>query len=234
MATLSSQLTDLSNKVATNCQSRGVKIVEATEAASRPLLLWAQYLKTTFATGTADCLLDGVLSGVREAAACIALGLVRPALNSMRLQMDLLLAWVFFKDHPVEWQRVQDTGDGYKLKNDLAKYYGDNNQRFTRRHAILRDTRTRQVEDPYRLLSAHMHGQSEYVVPRVDKPVDIVASVKLQDDAIVLQAETCEFLCDILWSLYADKWTSIPEQLRKPLMARFVSAEQRGEFFSKQ
>ena len=41
---------------------------------------------------------------------------------SIRLQIDLALAWVYFKDHHVEWGGVQATGDGFKTKKELLDY----------------------------------------------------------------------------------------------------------------
>ena len=62
------------------------------ESASKLVMLWVQYLRASHATGTADCLIDGTASAVREGVASIVLGLVRPALNSLRLQIYLSLA----------------------------------------------------------------------------------------------------------------------------------------------
>src|SRR3989442_13118197 len=101
-------------------------------------------------------MLDASASAAREAIACLALGLLRPWLASLRSQIDMLLAWLYFKDHPVEWQRVQDTGEGFKLKSDILKYLSETVEKYKTRFGLLRDCTTRTVEDPFRLLSAHM------------------------------------------------------------------------------
>lgn len=232
-ASLKKDLAQLSELTASNCNSRGVQLVTAGEDACRLALLWLQYLHTSHATGTADCLIEGTISAVREGIACIAMGLVRPALNSLRLQIDLSLAWLYFKDHPVEWNRVQETGDGYKLKTELLKYITETNHLFQTRLGLLRDCKTRTVDDPYRLLSAHIHGQCEATLPQMQKLQDIVAIPKVQDEAIKLQFECSEYINDIFWSVFADRWASIPMELRSLLDSRFKTPEQRVCFFAR-
>ena len=226
------ELTELSRLTAENCNNRGVGLVTAGEDACKLLILWLHYLHMYHRTGTADCLIDATASAAREGIACIALGLVRPAINSLRSQIDMSLSWLYFKDHPVEWGRVQDVGDGFKLKTELLKYLGDSFVRYQSRFGLLRDCKTRKLDDPYRLLSAHIHGQSELVLPEVENPKDIVAAPKAQIEAIELQGECSEFINDVFWSVFADRWASIPAELKTTLESRFKSPDQRVAFFS--
>jgi hypothetical protein len=231
-SSIENDLSKLSQLTATNCNNRGSDIVAVGESAAKLVILWLQYLRASQATGTANCLLDGIASAIREGVACIALGLVRPSLNSLRLQIDLSLAWLYFKDHPIEWIRIQETGDGFKMKTDLLKYLGDWINLFSTRFGVLRDCKTRTLEDPYRLLSAHIHGQSELALPRVQRLEDIVATPETQDEALKLQQECSEYINDIFWSFFADRWASVPEELRLPLMGRFKTPDQRVYFFA--
>lgn len=228
---LQAQLDELVKRCAANCESRGLTVIGAAEDAARLQLLWLHYLSTTKITGTADCLLEGTKSAVHEGASCLALGLVRPALNSLRLQIDLIFSWLYFKDHPVEWNRVQNTGDGFKLKLELLKYFGENFAGFGMRFGMLKECKTRTQEDPYRLLSAHMHGQSQFALPQVQTPSDIVATSHAQNEAIALQKECSEFVTDVLWSIFADKWASLPGDLADVVKARFTE-KQRVAFFT--
>lgn len=226
------QLTELVKLCSENCAGRGSKVVSLSEDAARLELLWLQYLTTSQLTGTADCLLEGTRSAIREGASCIALGLVRPALNSLRLQIDLVLGWLYFKDHAVEWGRIQSTGDGFKMKAELLRYFSESYDRFGARFGILRECKTRTQDDPYRLLSAHIHGQSQYVLPQVQAPSDIVASAVAQDEAIMLQRECSELVTDVLWSIFADRWSSLPSDLVSTLDQRFASPAQRATFYA--
>jgi hypothetical protein len=225
-------LAELSNAVSKNCRDRGIAIVTSGEAACKFMMLWMHYLRAGRLTGVADSLIEGTVSAIHEGIACVALGLARPSLNSLRLQIDLSLAWLYFKDHPVEWQRVQDTGDGFRLKFELMKYFGETSARYNERFGILRSIRKRAIEDPYRLLSAHLHGQNESVLPQVKEPVDIVATPHAQDEVLKLQLECSEYLSDVFWSLFADSWASIPSELKATLEVRFKTSAQRAQFFS--
>lgn len=224
-------LKELATSAADNCLKLGAAHVQGMQAAAHPLLLWLDYLEKSQLTGHANVLVEGARSAVNEGAACLSLGLVRSAIMSIRLQIDLALAWVYFKDHHVEWGRVQATGDGFKTKKDLLDYFKEH-AGFSTRFGLLKECITRAEVEPYRLLSAHIHAQSEYVVPRVAAPCDIVASPTLQADVIKLQRETSEYISDVYWSLYAEKWPSLPPLLRDQLDARFKTPAQKKTFWS--
>jgi hypothetical protein len=226
------QLKELSQLASENCANRGSTIIAEGDQACKLLILWLQYLRANHTTGIADCLLDATASAAREAIACLALGLVRPALASLRAQIDMSLAWLYFKDHPVEWQRVQDTGDGFQLKRDVLRYLGETIEKYKARFGLLSDCKNRKLDDPFRLLSAHMHGQSEMILPAVEELKDIVATVAAQSDVLRLQAECSEFINDVFWSVFAGQWASVPVELKKILDARFKSSAQRAAFYA--
>ncbi len=142
------------------------------------------------------------------------------------------MAWLYFKDHPVEWQRLQDSGDGFKLKTELLRYLGETIVKYATRYSLLRDCKTRSLDDPYRLLSSHIHGQSELVLPEIEQLRDIVGAPQAQDEAILLQHECAEFINDVFWSVYADRWASLPNELMTALNRRFKSPAQRATFFA--
>ena len=230
--TLDDQLIELSKLTGENCANRGRDVISGGEQACKPLVLWLHYVRANHSTGTADSLLEATASAAREAMACLALGLVRPALASLRAQIDMSLAWLYFKDHPVEWQRVQDTGEGFQLKSDVLKYLAETIEKYKSRFGLLRDCKSRQLDDPFRLLSAHMHGQSEMTLPAVNELKDIVGTAAAQSDVLRLQAECSEFINDVFWSVFADRWASIPTELRNMLDSRFKSSAQRAAFYA--
>lgn len=213
-------------------RATGERVVESFEKSTRPLMLWLHFLQTNHMTGVADCLLIGSRSAVNEAAACLSIGLVRPALNSIRLQIDLLLGWQYFKDHKMEWARLGESGDGYRLKSEIIRYLGEVVPKFGTRFALLKDCKKRQVDEPYRLLSAHVHGQSEFVIPIVQEPKDIVSSKRLQDDLVLVQGECVEYIGDIFWSIYADRWAALHPELKQQLLERFDTPKQKNAFFA--
>lgn len=212
----------------------GPALLQRQEQALRPLLEWLDYLRTCEATGTADVMLDGVHAAAVEASGCLALGLVRPALLAMRAEIDMVLAWIYFKDHPAEWDLVEQEGEGFKLKRELVAYCETQTSvypQFKARFGLLEQSRTRRETDPYRLLSAHLHSQGTKTVPPLGPLASLVCSLTLCEDCVAIQGEVCEYLNDILFSCFADKWGSLPESVRRTTLDRLTDEQRRAFFF---
>lgn len=226
------QISDLADAAKSFSASSGSLLSSKIESNSALLVSWLSYLSTYHRTGVADGLLEAVGSSIRETAGALSLGLVRPALFSLRGQVDLLLGWLYFKDHNVEWEHVNQTGDGFKLKKELLQYLDQHVPRFTGRLNTLREIRTRKEVDPYRLLSAHIHAQSDPVLPVVVNLMDLVQPVAACNECADVAFEVTEFLNDVLLSFYLPNWASLPRPIQSALSARFKSGDQRRDFFA--
>ncbi|WP_182851008.1 hypothetical protein [Metapseudomonas otitidis] len=198
---------------------------------SRLFLAWTPYISGA-KTGVADDLLDGAVSSLREVAACAGLGLVRPALLAMRTQIDLILSWLYFKDHRVEWEYVNSTGDGFKLKKEILEYLAKYNPSYGRRFGILKSVANRKEIDPYRLLSAHIHSQSLSTLPLIDALKDVVGDLNIVNQLPELAHEVDEYINDILFSVFGDGWTQIPRALTRSIDLRFKTKAQKQDFYS--
>ena len=192
------------------------------EVESKLILAWLHFLNSTQKTGVADNLLAGAISSIREATACAALGLIRPALFSLRMHIDLLFAWLYFKDHPIEWKTLNETGEGFKMKRDIIEFLIFHYHGFNKRLSILREVTKRSIEDPYRLLSAHVHAQSDVVMPYGQHLADVVQSEDLALQCPKLWRDVSEYVGDILVSMYALKWTAIPLDIQSSIEARLA------------
>jgi hypothetical protein len=226
------QTSDLAAAAAAFSGANGANLSEKVESNSLLLVNWLAYLSSYHKTGVADCLLDAVASSIRETAGLLSLGLVRPALFSLRGQIDLLLGWLYFKDHSVEWLHVNQTGEGFKLKRELLQYLEQHTPRFAARYSTLREIRTRREPDPYRLLSAHIHAQSAPVLPTVGALPDLVQPVPACKECADVAFEVSEYLNDVLLSIYLSSWASLPPSLQIALAPRFKSADQKRDFFA--
>lgn len=209
----------------------GVALSQEIENNSLLLLAWIEYLHKFHITGTANELLSAIHSSIMETASCISLGLVRPALFSMRSQIDLALFWLYFKDHSVEWDHVNKTGDGFKLKKEILEYLRTHDKGFDNRYGILKLISTRHEVDTYRLLSAHIHGQSKPVLPATTQLQDVVRDITICNECAVVAKETAEYINDIMISVYANKWQSLPELITTSTEQRFLSQAQKKQFF---
>lgn len=212
--------------------THGEEISELVENHSLLLVQWLKYLNSFHRTGVADSLLDSAASSIREGAGVLSLGLVRQSLFSLRGQVDLILAWIYFKDHEIEWSHINDTADGFKLKKEILLYLEQNFKKFGHRMGILKGIKIRKEIDPYRLLSAHIHAQSIPVLPNVEKFKELVQSVDSCKECASVAFEVSEYLNDILLSIYLNNWASLPNGIKAATESRFTTPEQKKTFFS--
>lgn len=226
------QTADLRTAACNFSVAGGENISIQIEEKSALLVYWLEYLSMFHRTGVADSLIEAASSSIREVAGLLSLGLARPALFSLRGQIDLILAWLYFKDHAVEWSHVNETADGFKLKKELLQYLDQHVPKFAVRMGILRDTKTRRELDPYRLLSAHIHAQSDPVLPVIAELKDLVRSKNVCDECTQVAFEVAEYINDVFLVFFLSGWASLPVQIQNAMNARFQSPEQRKAFFA--
>ena len=190
--------------------SSGSQVAEAAYQAALPQIEWLDYLRQSETTGVADEFLTGLRASIVEALGCLASGLVRPAMFAMRGQIDIALGWLYFKDHPVEWEKVIRTGDGFMLKRDVVTYLEENIPSFRSRFSALFAGRTRSEADPYRLLSAYVHGQSPATLPVYEGLETLLWKPHYCADGVKIQEEVSEYINDVLLAYFGSKWASIP------------------------
>lgn len=226
-----SQADSLAASVAAHVKANRDEFCKRVSEEAKCLLNWLEYLRNSEATGVADALLHGVQGAIIEAAGCLTLGLVRPALSSLRLQVDMTLSWLYFKDHRVEWGHLRDTGKGFQSKSDAWNYVSEHYPQFKERFRLLQQVKSRREADPYRLLSAHIHGQTDFTAPTVGPLNGLVAERGLCDECVELQKEVAEYLGDVLLAAYGDKWASLPPCAQNELESR-LGSNQRAAFFA--
>src|SRR5216683_5058295 len=161
------QVEDLWNCVNSHVQANQGTYLESTVGATNILRHWLAHLRTSISTKTADRLLDAAQGTIIEVAGCLSLGLVRPALFSMRVQLELTLAWIFFNDHPVEWRFAEKRSENYPMRAEILRYFARNSNRFPERFNLLTKRKKRKNEDPYGILSVHVHSLSGLSAPSV-------------------------------------------------------------------
>lgn len=200
------------------------------EKVSRPILNWLSYLDVSKRTGVADELLDGVHAAMLEACAHISLGMARAAIFSMRSQIDLMLGWAYYKDHAVEWSYLNDSGSQFRLKADVIRYLEDFFPRYKVRFSMLLTKRTRPEDEPYKILSAHIHGQTALTAPKHISLEDVVYPHEACLECIKLQMYVAEYISDVLMALFADNWAALPASLVKAAKER-LTGDQLRQFF---
>lgn len=209
------EVASLKKVISETLAAQGEKRIKKSQDACLPLLKWLAYLRNSERTGSCDEMLTSLQSCLVETAGSISMGLVRSAIFSMRTQVDLAVAWLFYKDHPSEWNAVVSTGEGFFLKREVFEHFSVYNKQIEARLSLLEKYKRRKISDPYRLLSAHIHGQSTLVIPKFKNLSDLVYSDKRCEEAVALQAEVTEYISDVFVAYFGSKWASLPEDVVK-------------------
>lgn len=121
----------------------------------------------------------------------------------------------------MEWSLVNATSEGFKLKKELLVYFEQHHAGFGGRFKVLSDKKTRKFENPYRLLSAHVHAQSALVLPKVAHLSDLVRPKDACLECASMSSEVSEYLNDCLLCIYRSRWKSLPTEVQSAAVARF-------------
>lgn len=221
---------DLTARIQSMLADHGAAIAERMHAGAALTLEWTGYLATSKATGHCDHFLDGLRSLILEAVASAAAGLHRSAMFSMRAQIDVALSWLYFKDHPVEWEKVERENEGYKLKKDALEYLTSYFPSFNKRAAVLAKFSLREIKDPYRVLSAHIHSTGVETVPKLAKFSDVVSDKGVADDLVKLQSSVDELISDTFLAVFGAGWASLPNEIVGPAKSRLPADQHQVVF----
>jgi len=141
-----------------------------------------------------------------------------------------LMAYTYFYEHPAEWRRVCQTGDGFKLKAELIRYHSDFTPGFGPRRDVLEIASPPSVDVIYRKLSAHVHGQSAYSIPKILELKDLVWPERALKEVVDMQAQATKALSFLLLAIHGHELTEIPQHLIDDAKA-VLSPKQEKVFF---
>src|SRR5947207_4311643 len=230
MSSYAKQLAEYLGAVDSTAKAHGNALGEQCGANSQRLVEWVHWYRTKRKADWCLDLLTGIEASVREAAGCVALGLGRAAILAIRTQLDLLLAYTYFHEHPAEWRRVCQTGDGFKLKAELIRYHTDLTPGFGPRRVVLETVAPPSLDEIYRKLSAHVHGQSIHSVPKVGELKDLVWIERALKEVVEMQAQAARAMSFFLLAVHGYELTEIPQPFIEDAK-KVLSAKQEKVFF---
>lgn len=208
-----------------NAKKDGADFASAMIDAGGPILEWMTFLSTSKLTGNCDALVEGLRSLLLEAVACVSVALHRAAILSLRGQIDIVFSWLYFKDHPVEWDRLRRESEGAILRKDGLEYLSDNFPEFTKSFMYLRSKSKFGVSEPYKDLSAHVHALGEVAMPNFSAFKDIIGSRDASSACVEMQSRVAEYINDLLLALFGADWAALPPQITSSGKARLTSGE---------
>lgn len=233
MPAFEDQLVEANNAIAAHVASDGIALGNACVDAGNPILVWIEWYRMCRPHSCASELLDGARSSVLEAVSYVGLGLARAAVTAIRTQVDLILSFTYFREHPAEWRLVNWTGDGFKLRSEIVKYQcGMEPGRggFNDRLGLIDQASKPTLESCYRILSAHVHGQSVNTMAKTGSVRELVAKPEILRQVVELQKQTATALSAYLLALHAHEWNELPPNL-VTWGRSLLTADQQKAFF---
>lgn len=185
-----------------------------------PLCWTSRFLSN--GTGThCEILLRGCYGSAVESVSLIALGLLRPAVLSLRSYYELSLQFLYYKDHPVEWRNVLDYRSQPTLPGVNKKYLKDNYSDFELRTKELLKKKRREHDDCYDVLSGVAHGTAYNSISQAASPKELLVSCDTLEQSEQIFLSTSEYLSDIHVASFEGNWLSLPDEVRGNLETRF-------------
>lgn len=190
------------------------------EAAFGPVNCWLRDLLAAHGEKPCRLLLSGALSSSVEVVSAAYLGLMRHSIFSLRTHYELSLAWLYYRDHPVEWSAIERGREQAILPAEAQKYLRHNIDGFESRWNVLNKSKTRKWDDPYKIMSAFVHGGYLKTLPNAEKPTDIVFTEDTIKQLPTFIEGVSEYLGDSYVCAHQHNWESLPDKIKQGLNAR--------------
>lgn len=166
-------------------------------------------------------LVQGSYGSAVEAISLIALGLLRPAILSLRSYYELSLQFLYYKDHPVEWRNVTSYRSQPTLPGVNKKYLKDNYCDFEFRIKELTKKKSRELDDCYDVLSGVAHGTALNSISQASSPKELLENCETLEQSESVFRSASEYLSDVHVASFEGNWLSLPEEVRTNLTNRF-------------
>lgn len=208
-----------------------VKVAEQCERAfllSRP---WALQVLQMHIDLPSAALLKGALSASVEVVSHSYLGLVRASTSSLRIYYELMLAWMYFKDHPIEWKNIENGRSQISLPGEILKYLRSEIPFYEMRWKVLSAKKTRIADDPYKVMSAFVHGGLLSTIPNASSPADLFQGEGALSQLPTFVKGVDEYISDVWVASHFHNWESLSDGIKTSLGQR-LGASAKADLFS--
>lgn len=201
-------------------------------AASLELVHWLDHLMAIYGSCDASEILMGARASIVETLAYVGMGLGRGALSAMRTQADLFLAFSYFYEHPREWLGVCKFSRGFMLRGDIEKYHRESIPDYRKKIGVLDQAYEFTLQDVYRILSAHIHGQSSFTLPTSHDFQGLVSSDTFLASVVALQGKLSIALSNVLAVAFLSDGIQPPPTTSSRIQAK-LTVPQLGILYAK-
>ena len=208
----------ISERVAENLKTLGAAL--SAFAASVPLSRsWVEYAWSISADNPARPLLAGAKIALLESGVSWGLGSNRGAAASLRTYMENSIAWLYYKDHAVEYRVMAAREDDLLLPKATKSYLQRIDRGYERAYAVISATAKRPSEYFYGEVSQFVHAHPTFASLGNDMAT-ITISQPRDKSFLKISAGADEFISDIYSTHYRHNWESVAQPVRDNLEQR--------------
>lgn len=201
----------IAGKVATNLGGFEAALEEFFEAL--PLSrAWIQREWILSSNVRARPLLVGAKVSLLEAGTAWAIGSNRGAASSLRAYIENAFAWIYYKDHPVEYGVVEHMRGDVMLPKAIQGYIKQIDHGFEKPYLELskQSSRGRDSEYYYTVLSQFVHAHPAFATLS-ENIADLAVSSPRDSGFLIVCKNADEFISDNFATYYRGSWDDAPE-----------------------
>ena len=184
-------------------------------------LFWVSEHKKLYPDLHCQSLLDGAYGTAVEALSLLSLGLVRPAVLSLRSFYEINMMYIYYRDHPVEWKAVTEYRSQAKLPGEIKKYILQMYPEAGSRSNELQKNKNRKYDDCYEILSAVAHSRALNSIVVANKPDEIISDADTIKQSKEVFLSTAETVFDIYLMVFEGGWLALPNEVQAEVQNRF-------------
>lgn len=180
---------------------------------------WLSHYLPLSEGNSAKLLISGSKVALFESAASWAIGLNRGAAASLRTYIENAFAWLYYKDHPIEFSLVDRHEDDLMLPKAVRAYAGKTDKGFDLANSVLFKVAARPDDYYYTNVSGFIHAHPA-MMAGVINVADAAMSHPPEPQFLNVCRYADEFISDLYLARYRFHWDSIPEPVQENVSQR--------------
>lgn len=182
-------------------------------------LAWIDAEWPTANQNIARPLLAASKQALLDAGATWAAGLNRGAVAALRSVIETGIAWIYYKDHPVEFKQVMQHRENMMLPKAVQNYAASVRDSTDKAYKELSKKSTRDADYYYSTVSSYVHGHPSFALV-VNDLAEMTVSVPPAAGFLQMSGYSDEFISDVYLSYYIDSWGSVPKIVQENAVER--------------
>ncbi|WP_419895960.1 hypothetical protein [Roseomonas sp. USHLN139] len=167
----------------------------------------------------ARALILGAKVSLLEAGTAWLIGSNRGAASALRVFMENAVAWLYYKDHPLEYRNVERREDDLCLPKDTQKYMKEIDKKFDIAYKILSTSKSRDYDYYYSIISNFVHAHPGFV--HFSIPIENLAISSPRDLGFISICKfSDEFISDNYSCYFRGSWSDFPAPVQENLRSR--------------